>query len=78
MQDIIAWIINNYKSICTIVVGVIFVASLIVKLTPTPKDNNLLKGIIGAIEKISIFNTKENAKYIEDAKKNLEEEEKKA
>lgn len=44
-------IVNNWKSIAELIAAIIGVASIIVKLTPTLKDNNILLPIIKFIGK---------------------------
>lgn len=72
MAEIIGWVAGNIGSICTIVCGVILVASVIVKLTPSTKDNEILGRIISILDKVSIAKTADDRKCIEDAKRNLE------
>lgn len=71
MANIINWIIANIGSICTIICSVILVSSLIVKLTPSTKDNEVLGKIISFLDKFSIAKTADDKKYIDDAKKNI-------
>jgi Na+-transporting NADH:ubiquinone oxidoreductase subunit NqrC len=40
------WLIDNWQSIALIVTGTVTVASIIVKLTPTQKDDAVLAQII--------------------------------
>lgn len=60
----IEWIITNYDDILTLFGGIVFCASVIVKLTPTPKDNAVLDKVIKILDNFSIVNTKENQKKI--------------
>ncbi|MBQ8032570.1 MAG: hypothetical protein IJ266_01230 [Elusimicrobiaceae bacterium] len=50
------WIISNLKDILAIIGAVVTVASLIVKLTPTQKDDNVLAKIIQFLAAVGIFN----------------------
>ena len=50
------WIINHWKEILAIIGGVVTVASIIVKLTPTPKDDAVLAKIIKILAALSLFN----------------------
>ncbi len=50
------WIVQHWKDILAIIGGVITVASLIVKLTPTQKDDTILAKIIKFLAAIGIFN----------------------
>lgn len=40
------WLQNHWQDITLIVTGIISIASLIVKLTPTPKDDEFLAKVI--------------------------------
>ena len=50
------WIQANGKDILAIIGGVVTVASLVVKLTPTPKDDRLLAQIIKILSAFSLCN----------------------
>lgn len=76
MNDVINWIVANIGTICSVICGIVLVASIIVKVTPSTKDNKVLSTIIDILDKISIAQTADNKKYIEDAKKNAKVEEK--
>lgn len=52
----INWIQANWKDILAIIGGVVTVASIIVKLTPTPKDDAILAKIIKILAALSLFN----------------------
>ena len=56
MADIILWIKTNWESILAIIGGVVSVATLIVKLTPTQKDDNVLATIIRILSIFSLVN----------------------
>lgn len=49
--DAVNWFQQNMEPIFTVVAYAIATASLLVKLTPTMKDDNILKGIIKFIGK---------------------------
>ena len=51
------WIHNHWKDILAIIGGVVTLASLIVKLTPTQKDDAVLMKIIRILSALSLFNT---------------------
>lgn len=51
ITSIIAWFSAHYVDLISIVTSIIGVASLIVKLTPTLKDDDFLKGVIKFIGK---------------------------
>ena len=50
------WIMSNWKDILAIIGGVVTVASIIVKLTPTQKDDNVLAKVISILAALSLFN----------------------
>lgn len=68
------WIVTNLPYILSGLFGVIVVASIVVKLTPTTKDDSVLGKIIGFIDHFSIAKTANDKKLIEIAKENLEKE----
>lgn len=50
-MEIVNWIQNNWTNILNVIAYLIATASIIVKLTPTLKDDDALKGIITFIGK---------------------------
>lgn len=52
----INWIQANGKDILAIIGGIVTVASIIVKLTPTQKDDDVLAKIIKILAALSVFN----------------------
>lgn len=68
MSEIISFIQNHWDELLAIVGGVVSVASIIVKLTPTTKDDNVLNTIINFLAKLSIVNTSLDQKKIDNAK----------
>ena len=73
MTNVITWFSENIGTICTVICSVILVASLIVKFTPSTKDNEVLRNIIDVLDKLSIAKTADDKKAIEDAKENVKE-----
>lgn len=51
-----AWITEHWKDILAIIGGVVTTTSIIVKLTPTQKDDNILSKIIVILSALSLFN----------------------
>lgn len=51
-----AWITEHWKDILAIIGGVVTVASLVVKLTPSTKDDDVLAKIIKILAALSLFN----------------------
>ena len=50
------WIMQHWKDILAIIGGIVTVASIVVKLTPTPKDDGILKKIITILAALGLFN----------------------
>lgn len=50
------WITVHWKDILAIIGGVVTVASIIVKLTPTQKDDNILAKVIKILAALSLYN----------------------
>lgn len=50
------WITAHWKDVLAIIGGVVTTASIIVKLTPTPKDNSVLEKIIVILSALGLFN----------------------
>jgi len=48
------WIIEHYTQIAAIAFGVVALARIIVKLTPTPEDDSVLEKIIDALKHIGL------------------------
>ena len=53
----VQWITNNWKDLLDIVAYVCFIASIIVRLTPTLKDDNIVLPVIKWISKYLAWNT---------------------
>ena len=69
MFEIITFLKLHYDDILAIIGGIVSIATIIVKLTPSTKDDEILNKIINVLSKLSIVNTKEDTKIIEDVKK---------
>lgn len=50
------WIMAHWKDILSVIGGVVTVASIIVKLTPTPKDDGILAKVIKILAALGLFN----------------------
>ncbi len=68
MTEIISFIQNHWDELLAIIGGVVSIASIIVKLTPTTKDDNVLNTIVNFLAKLSIVNTSLDQKKIDNAK----------
>ena len=55
-MEIINWIKSNYQDLLFIVSGLISVASVVVRLTPTIKDNEILLKVIKFLGKYIALN----------------------
>jgi len=51
------WITANWTSIIAIVTGVVTVASIVAKLTPTEVDDNIVGFLIKFVDVLAINNT---------------------
>ena len=65
----IEFLTTHYKEIFAIIGGIVSTASIIVKITPSKRDDLILHHIIDFLEKFSIINTKENQEIINICKK---------
>jgi len=74
IADIFKWITEHWVDMLAGFGGVVLVASIIVGITPTTKDDTFIRKIINAFDKISFLQTEENKKYIEAGKKHLKDE----
>ena len=68
MNETINFIQNHYDEFLAIIGGIVSIATIIVKLTPSTKDDEVLGKIINLLAKFSIINTKEDQKKIDNAK----------
>ena len=57
-MEIVNWIVGHIDDLIAIYLGLIRVASIIVKLTPQLKDDHILKGIIRFMGKFIALNRK--------------------
>jgi len=61
ITGIVAYVTSNWADIVSIYLSIIGAASIIVKLTPTLKDDDVLKGIIRFLGKYIALNRSSNA-----------------
>lgn len=59
------YITNNTETILAWIGGIVSCASIIVKLTPTTKDDSVLEKIINFLDYFSVFNTKKNQEKLD-------------
>ena len=55
-MEIITWLKANWDNVLAIIGGIVSVATIIVKLTPTPKDDNALATLIRVLSIFSLVN----------------------
>lgn len=55
MTEITEYLKENWEEIIAIWGGVVLVARLIVKLTPTPKDDDFLAKIVGLFKQLGLY-----------------------
>jgi len=68
MNEIINFLQHNYNNILAAIGGVVSTATIIVKITPTTKDDDILDKVINVLAKFSIINTKKDQEKIDNAK----------
>ena len=56
MMEVIAWFQVNWTKITEVIAYVIAIASIIVKVTPTLKDDNILLGVVKFLGKYIALN----------------------
>ena len=57
MENIVSWVTQNWNKIIEWYLAFVGIASIIVKLTPTLKDDNILLGVTKFIAKFIALNT---------------------
>lgn len=55
-MEIIAWFQTNWASLIQLYLAIVGVASIAVKLTPTLKDDDILKGVVKFVGKFIALN----------------------
>ena len=55
-MSVFGWLKTNWESVLAIIGGLVSVATVIVKLTPTQKDDNFLSSIINFLSIFSLVN----------------------
>lgn len=56
MEQVLIWIKSNYSTILEIIGAVVTLATIIVRLTPTEKDDAILSKIIKVLSIFSLVN----------------------
>ena len=65
---ILDYMVNHYNDILAIIGGIVSVATIITKLTPSTKDDEILTKIVNVISKFSVVNTKNDQEKINGGK----------
>ena len=68
MNETISFIQNHWDELLAIIGGIVSIATIIVKLTPTTKDDNALNAIVNFLAKFSVVNTSADQQKIDNAK----------
>jgi hypothetical protein len=55
-MEIVKWVQMNWTDVTTVIAYVIAIASIVVKFTPTLKDDDALKGVIKFVGKYIALN----------------------
>lgn len=71
MIEILDFFKLHYDEILAIIGGIVSVATIIVKLTPGKRDDEILAKVVNFLSNFSIVNTKKDTKILEDAKKDV-------
>lgn len=67
INTITNYITLHYNDLLAIIGGVVSVSTLIVKLTPNTRDDEILNKIVNFLDKFSVVNTKKNEEIIKNA-----------
>ena len=54
MEQVLEWIKNNGANIMAVLGAVIVLARIVVKLTPTPKDDSVLEWIVKMLKTVGL------------------------
>ena len=68
INEITSLVTSHYSELLAIIGGVVSVATIIVKLTPTTKDDEILDKVVNFLAKFSLVNTKKDKKILDDNK----------
>jgi len=62
------WITQNWDSVLAVIGGVVALASAIVKITPSVKDDAILAKVVAFLSYFSVVNTKKDQAAIDKTK----------
>ena len=68
MLNVINFIQAHYQDILAIIGAIVSIATIIVKITPTEKDDAVLTKIVNMLSKLSLVNTKTDQKIMDNYK----------
>ena len=54
MKDVISFVVSNHQSIIEAAAGLVITARVIVKLTPTPKDDSALQSVVNFFKHLGL------------------------
>jgi len=54
MADILNWVLAHKSDLVAILTGIVSVASAIAALTPTPKDDGIVKKVYGVVDMLAL------------------------
>ncbi|WP_294403091.1 hypothetical protein [uncultured Clostridium sp.] len=69
MLTVLNFIAEHYDEMLAIIGGIVSIATIIVKISPSKRDDEILAKIVNVLAKLSLINTKQDAKILEAAKK---------
>lgn len=69
MLTVLNFIAEHYDEMLAIIGGIVSIATIIIRLTPSTRDDEILAKIVNILAKFSIVNTKQDTKILEAAKK---------
>ena len=49
------WLVNNWQTVLLIITSIVTLASIIVKLTPTPADDAILAKVINFLKVVGLY-----------------------
>ena len=69
MLNVINFIQAHYQDILAIIGAIVSIATIIIKITPTEKDDAVITKIVNMLSKLSLVNTQSDQKIIDESKK---------
>jgi hypothetical protein len=53
-MQIVTWVTSNWEAVIALVGGVVILARVIVKLTPTPADDSVLEKVVNFLKGVGL------------------------